>query len=297
MIFIKGKIVKGIGGFYYVDCENGIYECKARGSFRKQGITPLVGDNVEITVNSGDHENTIDVIFERKNSLIRPPLANLDRLFIVSSLVDPKINTLIIDKLIAIAEYKEIEPIIVITKIDLDNTFEQFKSIYSGAGFKVIGCDNQSGEGSKEIKELLRGKICAFTGNTGVGKSSLLNAVFPELKLATGETSKKLGRGRHTTRHCELFKTDGGYIADTPGFSSLDFERCEKILKDDLPYCFREFVPYLDSCRFNTNCSHINDKGCAVCEAVKNGKITVSRHESYVAMYNEVKDIKEWQKK
>ena len=297
MIFIKGKIVKGIGGFYYVDCENGIYECKARGSFRKQGITPLVGDNVEITVNSGDHENTIDVIFERKNSLIRPPLANLDRLFIVSSLVDPKINTLIIDKLIAIAEYKEIEPIIVITKIDLDNTFEQFKSIYSGAGFKVIGCDNQSGARCKEFKELLRGKICAFTGNTGVGKSSLLNAVFPELKLATGETSKKLGRGRHTTRHCELFKTDGGYIADTPGFSSLDFERCEKILKDDLPYCFREFVPYLDSCRFNTNCAHINDKGCAVCEAVKNGKITVSRHESYVAMYNEVKDIKEWQKK
>ncbi|MCR5207987.1 MAG: ribosome small subunit-dependent GTPase A [Eubacterium sp.] len=294
---MTGKIIKGIGGFYYVDTDDGVYECKARGSFRKQGITPLVGDNVEITVNNGDHENTVDRIFERKNSLVRPPLANLDRLFIVSSLVEPKINTLIIDKLIAIAEYKEIEPIIVITKTDLSSDFSLYADVYSKAGFKVISCNNSDGTGSGEIKELMSGSICAFTGNTGVGKSSLLNNIYPELKLATGETSKKLGRGRHTTRHCELFKTDGGYIADTPGFSSLDFERCEKILKDDLPYCFREFLPYIESCKFQTNCSHINDKGCAVCEAVNNGEIGKSRHESYIAMYNEVKDIKEWQKK
>lgn len=294
---IKGKIIKGIGGFYYVDTGDTVYECKARGNFRKRNITPLVGDNVEITVNNGDHENTVDKIFDRKNSLIRPPLANLDTLFIVASLVEPRINTLIIDKLIAIAEYKKIEPVLVITKTDLDESFEEYYSIYNSAGFKVIKCNNETGEGAGEIKELLKGKISAFTGNTGVGKSSLLNNIFPELELATGETSKKLGRGRHTTRHCELFKTDGGYIADTPGFSSLDFERCEKILKDDLPYCFREFEPYLENCKFMTNCSHINDKGCAVTQAVKDGKISPSRHESYVSMYNEVKDIKEWQTK
>lgn len=292
---IQGKIIKGIGGFYYVDTGDNVYECKARGNFRNKKITPLVGDDVEITVNNGDHENTIDTILERKNSLVRPPLANLDTLFIVSSLVEPKINTFIIDKLIAIAEYKKIEPVLVITKTDLDGTFSRYEEIYTKAGFKVIECNNNEGSGAQEIKEMLKGKISAFTGNTGVGKSSLLNNIFPELALATGETSKKLGRGRHTTRHCELFRTDGGYIADTPGFSSLDFERCEKILKDDLPYCFREFLPYIDNCKFTTNCSHINDKGCAVTQAVKEGRISPSRHESYIAMYNEVKDIKEWQ--
>ncbi len=294
---IKGKIIKGIGGFYYVDTENGVFECRARGNFRKQGITPLVGDNVEITVNDGEHENTIDKILDRKNYLTRPPLANLDRLFIIASLVDPKINTFIVDKLIAVAEYKKIEPVIVITKTDLDSSYEKYEKIYSDAGFKVVVCDNTKGSGAKEIKELLNGCVSAFTGNTGVGKSTLLNNIFPDLELATGETSKKLGRGKHTTRHSELFKVSGGYIADTPGFSSLDIERYEKIMKDDLPYCFREFEPYIDNCKFNTNCAHINDKGCAVVEAVESGKISRSRHDSYVQMYNEVKDIKEWQKK
>jgi ribosome biogenesis GTPase len=226
--------------------------------------------------------------------LIRPPLANLDTLFIVSSIVDPKINPPIIDKLIAIAEFKHIEPVIVLTKTDLNSDYQQYIDIYESAGFKVVVCDNTTGSGADEIRAMLKGKICAFTGNTGVGKSTLLNNIFPNLDLATGETSKKLGRGRHTTRHCELFKTDGGYIADTPGFSSLDFERCEKILKDDLPYCFREFEPYLDNCKFTT-CTHVNDKGCAVCQAVNDGKISKSRHDSYVTMYNDVKDIKQWQ--
>ena len=293
----QGKIVKGIGGFYYVDIGEEILECRARGSFRKQKITPLVGDNVEITVNDGEHENTIDKIFGRKNSLIRPPLANIDRLFILASITDPKINTTIIDKLIAIAEYKKIEPVVVLTKTDLDSDYEKYVKIYEGAGFKVVVCDNTKGVGADEIRELLSGCVSAFTGNTGVGKSTLLNNIFPELELQTGETSKKLGRGRHTTRHCELFKTDGGYIADTPGFSSLDFERCEKILKGDLPYCFREFEPYLGSCKFSTNCSHVSDKGCAVLQALADGRISPSRHESYVSMYNEVKDIKEWQTK
>ncbi len=294
---IKGKIIKGIGGFYYVESADSVYECKARGSFRNQKITPLVGDNVEITVYEGEQYNSIDKILPRKNSLIRPPLANIDRLFIISSVVDPKLNPLIIDKLIAIAEYKEIEPVVVFTKTDLDSSYKEYEEIYKNAGFKVVVCDNTSGGGADEVKALLKDKVCAFTGNTGVGKSTLLNNIFPDLSLETGETSKKLGRGRHTTRHCELFKTDGGYIADTPGFSSLDFERCERILKDDLPYCFREFRQYLDMCKFSTNCSHINDKGCAVAEAVKEGKISVSRHNSYVQMYNDVKDIKEWQTK
>ncbi len=289
-----GKLVKGIGGFYYVDCDNEIFECKARGSFRKQNIIPLVGDNVEISINE-NCENTIDKILERKNELVRPPLANLDRLFIIASLVDPKINTSVIDNLIAVAEYKGIEPIIVITKTDLDSSFEKYKSIYEKSGFMVFGCNNNDRSSCEQIKPLINGCSCAFTGNTGVGKSSLINNIFPELKLKTGETSKKLGRGKHTTRHCELFKTEnGGYIADTPGFSSLDFMKCDRILKEDLPHCFREFEEYLGDCKFSS-CSHTTDKGCAVIQAVKDGKIDASRHKSYVDMYNEVKNIKQWE--
>lgn len=290
-----GKIIKGIGGFYYVNCDGEVFECKARGSFRKQGITPLVGDNVKISI-FDNSENAIEEILPRKNELVRPPLANLDMLFIVASLVDPKINTLILDNLIAVAEYKKIEPVIVLTKIDLDDSADKYKTIYENAGFNVVLCDNTDSRGADEIRTMLGGKCSAFTGNTGVGKSSLLNNIFPSLNLATGETSKKLGRGRHTTRHCELFKTDGGYIADTPGFSSLDFQRCEKILKDDLPHCFREFENLLPYCKFST-CTHTCDKGCAVVEAVEQGKISKSRHDSYVSMYNEVKDIKEWNMK
>lgn len=291
----KGKIIKGIGGFYYVDSGDEIYECKARGSFRKQGITPLVGDEVYFSI-FDNSENAIEEILPRKNELVRPPLANLDTLFIVSSLTDPKINTTVLDNLIAVAEYKEIEPIIVFTKIDLDDSGEKYKSIYENAGFKTVLCNNSDSTGSDEIKELLRGKCSAFTGNTGVGKSSLLNNIFPQLNLLTGETSKKLGRGKHTTRHCELFKVDGGYIADTPGFSSLDFQRCERILKDELPHCFREFEEHLPYCKF-TSCTHTCDKGCAVVKAVDEGKIEKSRHDSYVSMYNEVKDVKEWKMK
>lgn len=290
-----GKLIKGIGGFYYVKCDGEVYECKARGNFRKQKISPLVGDNVEFNVFENS-ENAIENILPRKNELIRPPLANLDTLFIVSSLTDPKVNTEIIDNLIAICEYKQIEPVIVFTKTDLDDSGEYYKNIYTNAGFKVILCDNNTGSGSQEIKELLKGKSSAFTGNTGVGKSSLLNNIFPNLKLKTGETSKKLGRGKHTTRQCELFDTDGGYVADTPGFSSLDFQKCERILKDDLPYCFREFVEYLPYCKFST-CSHTSDKGCAVLKAVEDGKISESRHNSYVSMYEEVKNYKEWENK
>lgn len=291
---IEGRLIKGIGGFYYVEAADAIYECKARGVFRKQKITPLVGDIVSITVND-NAENTIDKIRVRKNSLIRPALANLDQLFVVASIADPAINTTVVDRIIAIAEHKNIEPVIVLTKTDLSDDYMKYYNIYDKAGFRVILCDNNSGSGSDDVKAMLNSKVSAFTGNTGVGKSSLLNRIDNRLALETGETSKKLGRGKHTTRHCELFRIAGGYVADTPGFSSVDFERCEKILKDDLPYCFREFNPYLDKCRFQTNCSHINDKGCAVVEAVNNGLISPERHKSYIDLYNEVKDIKEWQ--
>lgn len=292
----KPIIVKGIGGFYYVETTDGLYECKARGVFRKKKITPLVGDKVKISINE-NAENTIDEIEERKNFLVRPPLANIDQLFIVSSIVDPQINTVVLDRLVAIAEYKNIEPIIVFTKTDLDSSYKKYVDIYSNAGFKTIVCDNTTGLGSSEVKELLKNKTSAFAGNTGVGKSSLLNQIDSSLEVATGETSKKLGRGKHTTRHCELFKCAGGYIADTPGFSSLDIERCERIMKDDLPHCFREFEDYIYDCKFLNNCSHINDKGCAVRQAVDEGIISQSRYNSYIQMYNEVKDIKEWEKK
>lgn len=290
---IKGKIIKGIGGFYYVETADTVYECKARGNFRNKKIIPLVGDDVEISVNE-NAENRIENILERKNSLVRPPLANIDQLFIVSSIVDPFINTYNIDKMTALAEYKGIEPIIVLTKIDLSDDYEKYAETYISSGFTVITCNNLNGEGSEKVLPLLKEKISAFSGNTGVGKSSLLNAIDPRLSLKTGETSKKLGRGKHTTRHCELFKVGGGYVADTPGFSSIDFEKGETILKDDLFDCFREFKPYFGQCKF-TSCAHINENGCAVCAAVKNGEISESRHNSYVKMYNDVKNIKEWE--
>lgn len=292
---IKGKIVKGIGGFYYVETAEAVYECKAKGSFRNMKISPLVGDEVEFSVNE-NAENRIEKIYPRKNELVRPPIANLDQLFIVASLKDPEINTFIIDKLIAIAEFKGIEPIIVLTKTDICDTYEKYGCTYSSAGFKTILCSNKDKRGVDAVKSLLKNKISAFTGNTGVGKSSLLNSIDENLMLKTGETSKKLGRGKHTTRHSELFKVCGGYVADTPGFSSLDFEKCERILKDDLFNCFREFEEYFGQCKFST-CAHINEKGCAVCNAVNSGKIQQSRHQSYVQMYNDVKDIKEWEKR
>ena len=287
---LKGIITKGIGGFYYVEVANAIYECKARGIFRKNKISPLVGDVVEISINE-NAENTIDTILERKNSLIRPPVSNIDNLLIVVSTTDPKPNFYVIDKLIAIAEHKNIEPYIIISKTDL-SSYAEIVNNYKDAGINLIVLDNE--DSYNKIKEIMKDKISAFTGNSGVGKTTLLNKLDNTLNLSTGAISDKLGRGRHTTRQAQLFRVCGGYVIDTPGFSSLDFEKVEIIKKDELPYCFREFKEFLGTCKF-TSCSHINDKGCSICEAVKNGKISQSRHNSYIQMYNQAKEIKEWE--
>lgn len=290
---IDGIIIKGIGGFYYVEAADGIiYECKARGVFRKEKITPLAGDKVEISVDE-NNKNSIEKIYERRNMFKRPPIANVDKLVIVSSVCDPRPNLLIIDRLTAVAVYKNVEPIIVFTKNDLQSA-DEYIEIYKNAGFKTFAVSNETGEGIGEVKEVIENGVCVFTGNSGVGKSSLINRMYPDFALETGEISKKLGRGRHTTRHVELLKINNGYIADTPGFSSLDFETNDLIKKDELAFCFPDFSDYIDSCKFST-CAHVNDKGCRLIEAVNSGDVMRSRHESYVTMYNEVKDIKDWQ--
>lgn len=288
----NGIILKGIGGFYYTEAAGEIYECKARGSFRKKRITPLAGDSVTITVRDGK-ENTIDCINERKNFLLRPPVANVDTLIIVSSVKEPVPSTLVIDRLTAIAVDKGIKPCVVFSKKDLGDTSE-LEAIYKKAGIPVCSVCCKTGEGIDEVKKMISGGITVFTGNSGVGKSSLLNCIDERFSLATGEISDKLGRGRHTTREVTLYRIGDGYVADTPGFSSLDIENGEVIMKDNLPFCFPEFSEHLGNCKFST-CTHTVDKGCKIVEAVENGAIHKSRHQSYVQMFNEVKDIKEWQ--
>ena len=289
---LKGIIIKGIGGFYYIEVDGDIYECKARGAFRKKKISPLAGDNVVITVRENG-ENTIDDICERKNFLIRPPVANVDTLVIVASVKEPVPSTTVIDRLTAIAMSKDIKPCVVFSKSDLGDT-KELEEIYEKAGISVCSVCCKTGEGVEKVKEMIKGGITVFTGNTGVGKSSLLNCIDSRFSLETGEISSKLGRGRHTTRDVTLHKINDFYVADTPGFSSIDIESGELIMKDDLPYCFPEFSKFLGKCRFST-CTHTVDKGCKILEAIENGEIHPSRHSSYVTMFNEVKNIKEWQ--
>lgn len=287
-------IMKSTAGFYYVRSKEGeIIECRARGVFRKQKITPLVGDRV--TVETDGESGTVTDIYERKNSLIRPPVANLDKLIIISSVVEPAPNLLITDKLTAMAVDKGIEPVVVFSKEDLADA-SKYVDIYAKAGIESFSVSSKTGEGIERFRSVFADSVCALTGNTGVGKSSILNAVEPGLELATSHISNKLGRGRHTTRTVELYELCGGYIADTPGFSSLDFENVEIILKENLQFCFPEFEEYIGTCRF-VSCAHLCEKGCRICEAVKDGLISESRHESYRMMYDEVKDYKEWENK
>ena len=278
-----------------MEASDGVYECKARGLFRKKGISPNCGDYVKISAENAS-KGVIEEILPRRSQIIRPPLSNLDVLVFVSSVCEPRPNLLLLDEFIAIAEFKKIIPVVVFTKIDKQDSSELAK-LYRDAGLTVFEVNNLTGEGSEEVKAFLEGKLSAFTGNTGVGKSSLMNRIFPELKLETNEISEKLGRGKHTTRHVQLYKLEkGGYIADTPGFSSFDTNRYDIIYKDELADCFCEFRQYLGKCRF-PNCSHTKEKGCAVIEAVNEGKIARSRHESYINMYEQAKQLKEWEHK
>ncbi len=286
----SGIIIKCLGGLYSVESPDSIYECKARGVFRNRGISPCVGDRVTA------RDGVITEIAERKNCIIRPPLANLDQLIFIVSTCEPAPNYLILDKFIAIAEYKGITPVVVITKTDLGDS-SPIHEIYGGIGIDVVEVKYDDETSVEAVRQLLTGKISAFTGNSGAGKSTLLNAVDPTLNIATGEISKKLGRGRHTTRHAELYKlSGGGYIADTPGFSTFETNRYDIIRKEELAGCFREFEGLTDKCRFR-DCAHICEKGCAVVEAVERGEIPKSRHESYKTMYEEAKQLKEWELK
>ena len=290
---MQGRILKATGGFYYVLSDAVLYECRARGLFRKTGVSPLVGDWVEIE-ETGEEKGYVTRILDRKNSLIRPPLANLDQLFLVVSVADPQPNLLVLDKLIAIAEHKKIEPLLIVTKTDLGE-WETLAALYEKAGFQVFCTGLDQDSDLAMLRRSMEGKISAFCGNSGVGKSSLLNRIDSRLDLSTAQISQKLGRGRHTTRHVQLYPVSGGgYIADTPGFSSMDVERYEVILKEQLQYCFREFGPHLNQCRF-TGCSHTKEKGCAVLAAMKEGEIASSRHDSYCTLYEAAKNIKEWE--
>jgi len=293
-MILDGIILKGIGGFYYVETAEGILECKAKGKFRKDKIIPLAGDRVVVSV-KGSSENTIDDILPRKNKLIRPPVANIDQLMIVVSTTSPLPNPLIIDKLTVIAERAEIEPVIVITKVDLDESkAEELYDIYSSTGYRTYIFSNKDERNVSELRNVFKGCITALTGNSGAGKSTLLNTIDNSLNLPTGEISSKLGRGKHTTRQAEIFHVCDGLVIDSAGFSSIEFVGENIFLAKDIQYCFNEFKKYIDSCKFS-GCNHINTKGCAVIDALEEGLISKSRYDSYISMYEELKDIKSWQ--
>ena len=282
-------IAKGIGGFYYVRRGGEVLECKARGIFRKRGLTPLAGDFVALS----EDGTMIDEILPRKNALVRPPIANLDVLFLVASTVQPVPSTLVLDKLIAAAVYKGIRPVLVITKTDLGDA-ASLAACYAQSTVPVILLNAAAGEGLDAVRAQLNGHLCAFCGNSGVGKSTLLNALAPGLNRETGAISQKLGRGRHTTREVEIFEIGGGRVADTPGFASLETQRLCYIPREELQHAFPEMEPDFGQCRF-TGCSHRAETGCAVRAAVEAGRIARSRYESYLAMYEEADKVNEWE--
>ena len=283
-------ITKGVGGFYYVRTDDGIAECRARGIFRKRGITPVAGDQVQLNADA----NMIDEVLPRKNVFVRPPVANLDVLFIVASTTQPVPSTLVLDKLAASALYQNVQPVLVVTKTDLAAA-DMLRKAYTGSGLPLILLHYDTGEGLDEVRGWTKDHLCAFCGNSGVGKSTLINALAPDLDRETGAISKKLGRGRHTTREVEIFEVCGGRIADTPGFASLETQRLCRIPKEELEQVFPEFEPYRQQCRF-VGCSHRTEKGCAVREALEEGKISQTRYDSYLAMYEEAAQLKDWEK-
>ena len=289
----EGRIQKALSGFYYVDIGTEVLTCRARGKFRKDGISPLVGDRVEVR-ELGNGEGFVEAILPRKNAFTRPAVANIDQLVVIASGAIPKTDPYLIDRVAAIAALKGCEVIILLNKCDLDSA-DNLYQIYRAAGFQTLRVSAQTGEGLEELIPLISNKLSAFTGNSGVGKSSILNALDPEFQLRVGEVSDALGRGRHTTRHVELFHLScGADIVDSPGFSSFETDELNLELKRRLPETFREFQPYLDNCRF-VGCSHTKEKGCAVLEAVRRGDIQKSRHASYLRLYEELKPLKDWQ--
>ena len=289
----EGLIQKALSGFYYVDIGTEVLTCRARGKFRKDGISPLVGDRVEVR-ELGNGEGFVEAILPRKNAFTRPAVANIDQLVVIASGAIPKTDPYLIDRVAAIAALKGCEVIILLNKCDLDSA-DNLYQIYRAAGFQTLRVSAQTGEGLEELIPLISNKLSAFTGNSGVGKSSILNALDPEFQLRVGEVSDALGRGRHTTRHVELFHLScGADIVDSPGFSSFETDELNLELKRRLPETFREFQPYLDNCRF-VGCSHTKEKGCAVLEAVRRGDIQKSRHASYLRLYEELKPLKDWQ--
>ena len=288
----NGRIIRSLSGFYDVQTDEGVVTCRGRGSLRRTGDSPLTGDMVSISIEQG--KGMVEKILPRKNRFIRPAVANVDALVVFAANANPVTEPFLIDRVAAIAGDQEVEVIICINKCDLDPAVDLVR-IYESAGFPVIKASAQTGEGVQQLRDLLQGKLTAFTGNTGVGKSSMLNALCPELSLATGEVSEKLGRGRHTTRHVELYCLgEDTYVADTPGFSSFDTEQMDVILKENLQYAFADFAPYLGECQFH-DCSHRAEPGCAVRQALEQGKIQKSRYESYLRLYEKSSLIKTWE--
>ena len=287
-----GRIIKSLSGFYDVQTGDKVITCRARGHMRR-GTTPLVGDMVEISVEKG--KGMLEKILPRKNSFVRPAVANLDLLVVFAANVNPVTEPFLIDRVAAIAGDQEVPVCICVNKCDMDPA-EDLASIYRKAGYTVIQTSAETGLGVEELREILSGKFAAFTGNSGVGKSSILNALDPGLKLQVGEVSEKLGRGRHTTRHVQLYRVGEALIADTPGFSSFDTDQMEVILKENLQYAFPEFGRYLGQCQFR-DCSHRAEPGCAVTGALKAGEIGKSRYESYLRLYEKASQINEWELK
>ena len=289
-----GRILRSLSGFYDVQTDSGMVSCRGRGHLRKGQEIPLTGDMVEITLEQG--KGMVEKILPRKNRFIRPAVANIDALVVFASNVNPVTEPFLIDRVAAIAGEQEVPVYICVNKCDLDPATD-LVGIYRHAGFSVISASAVTGEGVEELRSLIDGKLTAFTGNTGVGKSSMLNALCPSLSLATGEVSEKLGRGRHTTRHVELYKLgEDTYVADTPGFSSFDTEQMDVILKENLQYAFPDFAPYLGQCQFH-DCSHRAEPSCAIRQAVECGEIEKTRYDSYLRLYEKSSQIKLWELK
>lgn len=289
-----GRIIRSLSGFYDVRLPDGVVTCRGRGILRKEQITPLTGDLVEVSVSGG--KGMVEAVLPRINSFIRPAVANVDALVLFAANVNPVTEPFLIDRVTAIAGNQNVPCVICVNKSDLDPA-EQLAATYEKAGFPVIRTSAKTGQGIRELRSILRGKLTAFTGNSGVGKSSILNRLCPELELATGAVSEKLGRGRHTTRHVELYSLgEDTYVMDTPGFSSFDTDQMDVILKENLQYAFPDFSEYLGRCQF-ADCSHRREPGCAVRSAVEEEKICPSRYDSYLKLYEKSAQLKQWELK